>query len=231
MHGRRSQPSGAATSRFGRATRGGTRTCRIATQRRRGPYSLHVVSDWPGYFPNGPAVVALLVEAGASPNARSVDDEHGETPLHWAASSDDVDVALALIEGGADLETPNGLHRHPTRQCDRLRLLERGSPLGGARCPCRPALACRRPRLAPIDWRISCNWGQSSSRFRRRSGMPAQRASAALLSAVERRSRSHLGPGLRGGNGTGRGDWTRDSPAERDRVATFLDARSAPTSD
>lgn len=69
---------------------------------------LHIVSDWPGYFPNGPAVVALLVEAGANPNARSDNDEHGETPLHWAASSDDVDVALALIEGGADLETPDG---------------------------------------------------------------------------------------------------------------------------
>ena len=69
---------------------------------------LHVVSDWPGYFPNGPAVVALLVEAGANPNARSDDDEYGETPLHWAASSDDVDVAVALIEGGADLETPDG---------------------------------------------------------------------------------------------------------------------------
>ncbi len=69
---------------------------------------LHVVSDWPGYFPNGPAVVALLVEAGANPNARSGDDEQGETPLHWAASSDDVDVALALIQGGADLEAPDG---------------------------------------------------------------------------------------------------------------------------
>jgi hypothetical protein len=69
---------------------------------------LHVVSDWPGYFPNGPAVVALLVGAGANPNVRSDDDDHGETPLHWTASSDDVDVALALIEGGADLETPSG---------------------------------------------------------------------------------------------------------------------------
>jgi hypothetical protein len=69
---------------------------------------LHVVSDWPGYFPNGPAVVALLIKAGANPNIRSNDDHRGETPLHWAASSDDADVALALIEGGADLETPDG---------------------------------------------------------------------------------------------------------------------------
>jgi ankyrin repeat protein len=50
----------------------------------------------------------LLVVAGANPNARSDDDEYGETPLHWAASSDDVDVTVALIEGGADLETPDG---------------------------------------------------------------------------------------------------------------------------
>jgi uncharacterized protein len=26
---------------------------------------LHVATDWPGHFPNGPAVVAALVEAGA----------------------------------------------------------------------------------------------------------------------------------------------------------------------
>jgi len=69
---------------------------------------LHIVSDWPGYFPNGPAVTSLLIEAGADPNFRPGDDEHGETPLHWAASSDDVDVARALIDGGADLETPGG---------------------------------------------------------------------------------------------------------------------------
>jgi ankyrin repeat protein len=69
---------------------------------------LHIVSDWPGHFPNGPAVVALLIGAGADPNDRGTDDGHGETPLHWAASSDDVDVAQALIDGGADLETPGG---------------------------------------------------------------------------------------------------------------------------
>jgi uncharacterized protein len=74
----------------------------------KGRTPLHIVSDWPGYFPNGPAVVAVLIGAGANPNARSTDDERGETPLHWAASSDDVDVARALIDGGADLETPDG---------------------------------------------------------------------------------------------------------------------------
>ena len=69
---------------------------------------LHVVADWPGYFPNGPQVVRTLIEAGADPNARDPDQSSSETPLHWAASSDDVDVARALIDGGADLEAPDG---------------------------------------------------------------------------------------------------------------------------
>jgi ankyrin repeat protein len=69
---------------------------------------LHVVTDWPGYFPNGPLIVRMLIEAGADPNARSPGKHFAETPLHWAASSDDVDVANALIDGGADLEAPDG---------------------------------------------------------------------------------------------------------------------------
>jgi ankyrin repeat protein len=82
-----------AKARFER--RGGTRT------------ALHVAADWPGYFPNGPEIVKLLIEAGADPNAATT-PAPAETPLHWAASSDDVDVAAALINGGADLETPGG---------------------------------------------------------------------------------------------------------------------------
>jgi ankyrin repeat protein len=67
---------------------------------------LHVATDWPGYFPNGPAVVAALVEAGADVDARGEGKGAAETPLHWAASSDDVEVASALIEAGADIEAP-----------------------------------------------------------------------------------------------------------------------------
>src|SRR4051812_611600 len=60
------------------AARGGTRT------------ALHVVTDWPGYFPGGPDIVQLLIAAGADPNAATT-PAPSETPLHWAASSDDVD--------------------------------------------------------------------------------------------------------------------------------------------
>jgi uncharacterized protein len=68
---------------------------------------LHIVTDWPGYFPNGPAIVRILIEADADPNALTSPGKP-ETPLHYAASSDDADVADALINGGADLEVPGG---------------------------------------------------------------------------------------------------------------------------
>jgi hypothetical protein len=64
---------------------------------------LHVATDWPGHFPNGAATVAALVEAGADVNAR-FRGPHAETPLHWAASSDDVEVLDALLDAGADIE-------------------------------------------------------------------------------------------------------------------------------
>src|SRR5688500_15448746 len=66
---------------------------------------LHVAADWPGHFPNGAQTVAILVAAGADVNAH-VPGPRGsdETALHWAASSDDVDVLDALLDGGADIE-------------------------------------------------------------------------------------------------------------------------------
>jgi hypothetical protein len=67
---------------------------------------LHVVTDWPGYFPNGPEIVRVLVEAGADPNF--VAEPGDETPLHWAASSGDAHVAVALIDAGADLNVLDG---------------------------------------------------------------------------------------------------------------------------
>jgi len=74
---------------------------------------LHVVTDWPGFFPNGPAVAKTLITAGAEPNVRTEGREPqpepgGETPLQWAASSDDVEVAEALLVGGAHIEARGG---------------------------------------------------------------------------------------------------------------------------
>src|SRR5689334_12920453 len=47
---------------------------------------LHIATDWPGHYPNGPAVVAELAQAGAEINA-GFEGSHNETALHWAASS------------------------------------------------------------------------------------------------------------------------------------------------
>ena len=77
---------------------------RIADARGRTRSLLHVVTDWPGYFSRGPEVVRVLIDAGADPNAAVTGSWHAETPLHWAASSDDAEVAAALIDGGADIQ-------------------------------------------------------------------------------------------------------------------------------
>ncbi|GAA2664210.1 ankyrin repeat domain-containing protein [Streptomyces vastus] len=69
---------------------------------------LHIAADWPGHFPHGPAVVATLVAAGADPNAR-FEGAHSETPLHWAASSNDVPMLDALVQAGADIEAPGAV--------------------------------------------------------------------------------------------------------------------------
>ena len=69
---------------------------------------LHVATDWPGHFPNGPATVSALVEAGADVNA-PVMGPHSETPLHWAASSNDVAVVDALLACGANIEAPGAV--------------------------------------------------------------------------------------------------------------------------
>ena len=96
---------------------------------------LHVVTDWPGHFPNGAEIVAVLVDAGADVNARFT-GPHTETPLHWAASSDDVAVLDALLDAGADMEARGAVIGGGTPMADATafgqwhaarRLLERGA--------------------------------------------------------------------------------------------------------
>jgi uncharacterized protein len=69
---------------------------------------LHVATDWPGHFPGAPATVAALIEAGADVDAPCA-GVHTETPLHWAASSDDVEVLDVLVAAGADIEAPGAV--------------------------------------------------------------------------------------------------------------------------
>jgi uncharacterized protein len=100
---------------------------------------LHVVADWPGHFPNGASTVAVLVAAGADVNAGVIlpnPGNHAETPLHWAASSDDVAVLDALLDHGADIEAPGAVFTGGTPMSDAVvfaqwqaarRLLERGA--------------------------------------------------------------------------------------------------------
>jgi hypothetical protein len=96
---------------------------------------LHVATDWPGRFPRVAASIAALVEAGADVNAR-FRGRHEETPLHWAASSDDVEALDALLDAGADIEAPGAVLGGGTPLADArgfkqwrtaYRLVERGA--------------------------------------------------------------------------------------------------------
>jgi uncharacterized protein len=96
---------------------------------------LHIATDYPGHFPNAKDTVRALIAAGADVNARFA-GQHGETPLHWAASSDDVEVLDALLDAGADLEADGSVIDRGTPLADGVafgqwnaarRLLERGA--------------------------------------------------------------------------------------------------------
>ena len=96
---------------------------------------LHVATDRPGHFPNSEATVAALIAHGADVNAAFL-GRHSETPLHWAASSDDVGVLDALLNHGAEIEAPGGIVGGGTPLADAVafgqwqaarRLVERGA--------------------------------------------------------------------------------------------------------
>jgi hypothetical protein len=81
---------------------------------------LHVATDWPGHFPAVSRTIQILIDAGADPDARFIGRSHQETPLHWAASSDDVEAVDALLNAGGFIDSPGGV-------------MARGTPLEDAR--------------------------------------------------------------------------------------------------
>jgi uncharacterized protein len=96
---------------------------------------LHIATDWPGHFPNSAASVAALVKCGAEVNTAFI-GRHSESPLHWAASNDDVSALDALLDHGADIEAPGGVIGNGTPLADAVafrqwraarRLVERGA--------------------------------------------------------------------------------------------------------
>ena len=90
---------------------------------------LHVAADWPGHFANGAQTVTTLVAAGADVNASmsSAQPKHAETPLHWAASSNDIAVLDAL-----PTEEPTSRPQEPSSPTDprcRMQLCSRSGML------------------------------------------------------------------------------------------------------
>ena len=115
------------------ADHAGLATARLAQHEGRTP--LHIATDWPGHFPNVAAIIATLAAAGADPNSGTL-GEHPETPLHWAASSDDIAAIDALLDAGADINAPGAVIAGGTPMADATafgqwnaarRLLERGA--------------------------------------------------------------------------------------------------------
>ncbi len=101
---------------------------------------VHVATEWPGHFPKVSATIAALAAAGCDVNARMSphpkDPGCVETPLHWAASSNDVAAIDALLDAGADLEATGAIFTGGTPLSDAVifanwpaarRLIERGA--------------------------------------------------------------------------------------------------------
>jgi ankyrin repeat protein len=73
---------------------------------------LHTVADYPGHRVNGLEIAQLLIASGADVNARFQHpkiETSRETPLHWAASNNDVDLATLLLNADAQIDIDGGV--------------------------------------------------------------------------------------------------------------------------
>jgi ankyrin repeat protein len=78
--------------------------CVVENAKGGGRTPLHLFADWPGHNSNAVEIVRTLATAGADLDAPAAGMRHRETPLHWAASNDDVALIDALLDAGADIE-------------------------------------------------------------------------------------------------------------------------------
>ncbi len=139
--------------------------------------ALHLATDWPGHWPRVSETIALLVAAGAPVDGRFA-GPHAETPLHWAASSDDVVSIDALLDAGADIEADGAVFTGGTPLSDAVvfaqwhaarRLVERGAVMTlwqaaalGEAAELRRLIADEQPNseeLANAGWH-ACRAGQ-----------------------------------------------------------------------
>lgn len=84
----------------------GLARCVVEDEKGGGRSPLHLFADWPGHNPNPMEIVRALSAAGANVDEPATGMWHREAPLHWAASSDDVELVDALLDAGADIEHP-----------------------------------------------------------------------------------------------------------------------------
>lgn len=100
---------------------------------------MHLTTEWPGHWPRVAASIVAIAAAGGEVDAQAVvggSHPSAETPLHGAASSDDVEAIDALLDAGADIEKGGAVFTAGPAMSDAVvfgqwkaarRLLERGA--------------------------------------------------------------------------------------------------------
>lgn len=82
---------------------------------RKGASLLHILSAPPGHIRNRTQIAEFLIRKGSDVNSR-LQYSRGDTPLHWAARSDDIELIEVFLKHRADIESKGSV-------------IESGSPL------------------------------------------------------------------------------------------------------